>query len=287
MLEETADYISTSPLVFAFASRGSTDAQQRQQILNLAKYFKQVEFEEGEPILKEGDVADRFYIIAEGRVTISVATESGEKPLCEKASSDFFGETGMHLDKKTYRTASVTAREFTLCLVITKKAFKDYISQASKECAEKLQMVMGRSMEKTLRSIPMLSHVSVEDLKLLGSMVQYRILNQNEILFKKGEMGSDFFIVYSGTVSALGAQNYLCLKIINRPSIVSHGMPAALLHCLPFSVLSLFDTPQHHPSRIITLETLKRFKKTNERWRAISQEIRVKTDRRCAKGDNV
>jgi MFS family permease len=63
----------------------------------------------GDVIIHQGDVADRFYVIAEGRVEVTqVAPEGGQqKVLRQEAEGEFFGEIG--LLSNVPRTATVTA----------------------------------------------------------------------------------------------------------------------------------------------------------------------------------
>jgi alkyl hydroperoxide reductase subunit AhpC len=74
----------------------------------LAEAADKVAFAPGETILEEGDVADRFYVIAGGEVAVTRRSPEGEAvPLGTLGPGQFFGEVGLLAE--TRRTATVRA----------------------------------------------------------------------------------------------------------------------------------------------------------------------------------
>jgi len=68
----------------------------------LAANFEVLSFQQGQVITKEGDPADSFFVIEEGRVRVSKRTD-----VLELGPGAHFGEIGMLLEAP--RTATVTA----------------------------------------------------------------------------------------------------------------------------------------------------------------------------------
>jgi peroxiredoxin 2/4 len=74
----------------------------------LGERAERMSFAAGETIVAEGDLADRFYVIARGEVAISRRSPEGEEiKLAKLGRGQFFGEVGMLAE--TRRTATVCA----------------------------------------------------------------------------------------------------------------------------------------------------------------------------------
>ena len=81
------------------------DTYERNQISDV---LKEVRVKEGEIVIRQGDVGDRFYIVQEGRLTALKKGESGEEvPVFNYRDGDYFGE--LALLKDIPRQASIRA----------------------------------------------------------------------------------------------------------------------------------------------------------------------------------
>ena len=75
---------------------------------SLEEQAERVSFAAGDMIVAEGDLADRFYVIAQGEVAISRRTPEGDEvKLATLGRGQFFGEVGILAE--TRRTATVRA----------------------------------------------------------------------------------------------------------------------------------------------------------------------------------
>jgi CRP-like cAMP-binding protein len=81
----------------------------------------------GDQIIRQGDPADRFYVIVEGRVEVSqLPPEGGEqRRLRTMGPREFFGEIGLLSDVP--RTASVTALDDGQLLALDRLAFDELV----------------------------------------------------------------------------------------------------------------------------------------------------------------
>lgn len=87
-------------------------------------------FHPGEVLMREGDVADALYVIAEGEVTVSTLGEAGSHPLTRRiAGETFVGEIG--LLHGIPRTASVTASTDCVTYRIGGDDFRDALSSTA------------------------------------------------------------------------------------------------------------------------------------------------------------
>lgn len=106
---ETAERLAQlAPRISAFEALGIFAAASRPTLERLAARAEEVETRAGERIVMEGDPADAFYVIVDGRVTVSGVGEHGvERRLRAMGPGEYFGEIGL-LDESP-RTASVDA----------------------------------------------------------------------------------------------------------------------------------------------------------------------------------
>ena len=94
----------------------------------LAAMFVSEYYSPGQIIIQAGDRGDRFYVIARGRVQVSVALDDGtEKTMSILEDGDYFGEIA--LLKEVSRTATVRACTPCLVLSLTRRQFERIISK--------------------------------------------------------------------------------------------------------------------------------------------------------------
>ncbi len=81
----------------------------------------------GSAIVRQGEAAERFYLIGEGSVSVTQVPEEGgaEVHLRNLGPGDVFGEIG--LLRRSPRTATVTATSPGLLLALDAAAFRDLV----------------------------------------------------------------------------------------------------------------------------------------------------------------
>jgi hypothetical protein len=95
----------------------------------------------GETVVRQGQPADRFYIIARGELDIlreDGGESGGDRRLATLGPGQFFGEIGLLTDRP--RTASVRARGPAELLALDRKHFETLVAQ-SKASADELTVV--------------------------------------------------------------------------------------------------------------------------------------------------
>jgi CRP-like cAMP-binding protein len=87
-----------------------------------------VAMQPGEAIVRQGEHADRFYVITEGEVEVTQSPPEGgpARVLRRLGRADFFGEIG--LLSNVPRTATVTAVSGGGLLALERDAFNDLVS---------------------------------------------------------------------------------------------------------------------------------------------------------------
>lgn len=89
---------------------------------SLARSATEFRFAAGDVLVREGDQADRFFIVQEGLVEVS----QGERVLRREGPGEYFGEIGLLRDVP--RTATITAVENTVVQVIDRVDFLRAVS---------------------------------------------------------------------------------------------------------------------------------------------------------------
>ena len=92
-----------------------------------ARQLVEVPMAAGDVIVRQGDAADRFYVVAEGTVSVTQAPDAGgdEVHLRDLGPGDVFGEIG--LLRRSARTATVMAHTPGLLMALDAHAFHDLV----------------------------------------------------------------------------------------------------------------------------------------------------------------
>lgn len=115
----------------------------------LAFTSERLTFEAGQDLCRQGDMGDAMYVIVEGSADVSIETPGGPLKVAELKKNEFVGEIAILCDVP--RTATVTAREKTTTLKITKDLFFRLVQEfpqmaveIMRELAHRLEMNNAR-----------------------------------------------------------------------------------------------------------------------------------------------
>jgi CRP-like cAMP-binding protein len=78
-------------------------------------------YEDGEAIVRQGEVGDCMFVIQEGKVEVVIDENGNEVVLAERGEGDFFGE--MAIFDQDVRSATVRAKGQVRALTVDKKNF--------------------------------------------------------------------------------------------------------------------------------------------------------------------
>ncbi len=115
----------------------------------LAFTSERLTFEAGQELCRQGDMGDAMYVIVEGSADVLIDTPGGPLKVAELQKNEFVGEIAILCDVP--RTATVTARERTTTLKITKDLFFRLVQEfpqmaveIMRELAHRLEMANAR-----------------------------------------------------------------------------------------------------------------------------------------------
>jgi putative ABC transport system ATP-binding protein len=110
-----------------------------QSLTQVADHMFVEELAAGQVVIRQGDVGDRFYLIGEGTVDVSVADTSGERTVATLREGAFFGEAALLTGEP--RNATVTATSDLTAYVLGQEHFKNALA-ASDTFEEELRKAL-------------------------------------------------------------------------------------------------------------------------------------------------
>lgn len=113
-------------------------------------------YEDGEHIIRQGEIGDCMYVIQEGEVEIILAEGDNEITLATRGSGDFFGE--MALFDRDVRSASVRSKGRARVLTVDKKNLLGRI-QKDPSMAFRLLETMSNRIRELLVEVNRLSEI--------------------------------------------------------------------------------------------------------------------------------
>lgn len=162
----------------------------------LAGKVRLVRFGEGRTVFHEGDQADAFYVVRNGRFAV-VDESAGGVELRSLTRGGSFGEIG--LLQGTPRSATVRAGEPSEAFSVDRSSFQTWL--ADSVTAEGL---MGSAMQLAeVRSLAPFRHLSAADAEALREAGSWIQVPPGEEVVRQGEAGHHFFAVASGRLEVV------------------------------------------------------------------------------------
>jgi CRP-like cAMP-binding protein len=131
-----ADQLKKVPL---FEGMSSADLQR------IAESAKERRFDAGTTIVSQGEPAQGFYLIMDGRVEV----RQGNRTIGTLGPGNYFGE--LALIRETPRTATVVAKDPTTCLALARWDFKGIVVANPSVAIRLLETVANRIQGDELR----------------------------------------------------------------------------------------------------------------------------------------
>jgi CRP-like cAMP-binding protein len=191
-----------------------------------AQQFTIEGFGDGRSIFAQGDVADGFFIVADGAVNIDVLHNPNPAYKPRKAGQDDDDDKGDHkiipqrllvvsrqnISPNVVKTllttrkpgeffgarlltnesnnCSATAVGRTLCLKLTKPKWDAYIAQNNK-LERRILTCLSIGLENALKSLQFLSGIDTAKLQLMASCFRFITVEKDAHLFKRDELGKE------------------------------------------------------------------------------------------------
>ena len=158
--------------------------------------FESREYAFGDPIVREGEVADAYYLLTKGRVRVLRADGDDEVSLRMLAAGEGFGE--MALLRKSIRAATVRATEAVSAMRLSRETFEALLERSPKLRDYLERQVTERSLENFLREFTNFGAVPIEALHALLDALEPKSVDSGQQLIREGDPTGPLYIVERG-----------------------------------------------------------------------------------------
>ena len=192
------EYVAILSKVPVFFSLSAED------IDKLAVHFTHTSYKANETVFKAGDTERALYVIAEGKVNITMVDPATgkDKQIASDESPGHFGEiTLVHND--SVRTASVVAAGAGAILL--KLSHAEWIKLTEEKwfkfTARKLRNAARHQQKNTLRKMKFLADLDEGTLSMLSSLFTMVSFRDGDKILGEGDPPKGFFILIEGNVN--------------------------------------------------------------------------------------
>ena len=151
----------------------------------------------GQRVVREGDPADAFYMIAEGELEV-YREDSPKEPLATLRRGDYFGETAVA--RGIARTASVRAKSESHLLELGAADYLAFVRQHV-SVAEKIEGIA--ELVGLLRRMPAFRELPLAQVALLAGAMRSVRAPAGEPVVLQGEPGTALYVIRRGEVEVL------------------------------------------------------------------------------------
>ena len=160
-------------------------------------------FAAGETIIRQDEPGDRFFIIKNGQIEISIRNDAGFSQVVNQLErGDYFGELALLNDSP--RTATCRATIPTDCLSLSRRDFNQMV-KAQFSLHEKVDSHLARL--DLLRSIPLFAELDNRQMQQVATLFSEEHCPEGDTIIREGEIGDAFYIIENGRAQIYVSQN--------------------------------------------------------------------------------
>ncbi|KAI8929535.1 cyclic nucleotide-binding-like protein [Entophlyctis helioformis] len=185
--------------------------------------LKPVQYRNGEIIIRKGDMASEMYFVVRG--VVQVYDECTEQVFAQFQPGSFFGEVGLFF--KIKRSATVRCHSPVVTVFKLLKSDLDTIltnypevrQKIEAEAAQRYKYIEAREnanidtdqhistdievVRERLKTIPLFKDTSTAFLHQLALAAKLVVVNQGDVIIRKGEIGRNMYFVIDGAVQVV------------------------------------------------------------------------------------
>ncbi|MCB0200094.1 MAG: cyclic nucleotide-binding domain-containing protein [Anaerolineae bacterium] len=178
-------------------------AMSRDEIELLAGRLQPRQIKAGRDIVRQGDPADDFFVVASGQVEVIVQDEQGANETVNRlARGDYFGE--LALLRTAVRSATCRAVTTSQVLALSRADF-DQLVRGHFSLRSKLDESVQRW--ELLRTLPLFAELDGVQVQAVAAGMHSQRFGPGQEIVREGEVGDLFYVVETGRVQVfLGAR---------------------------------------------------------------------------------
>ena len=171
-------------------------------LAEISARLEPVTYDAGSTIFKQGDDADRFYIVVRGEVEVVMTLPNGREMLTAVLESgQYFGEAGLLQNVPRSATVRVSQKGDAAVMAMERDTFAQLIreNELTNDAVANL-MRQRMTTEHILSALPDATHATLSG---LGKEVENQIYKPGEIIINKGEEADRFYVILRGDVEVI------------------------------------------------------------------------------------
>jgi len=174
-------------------------ALDQKQLVALSSRLEPVRYPPGATIFRQGDPADKFYIIIKGEVEVVLEHASGQTVTSgTMGQGQYFGEVGLLTNQPRTATIRVTSAAEAMLMALDREMFQQLMVDSETTHREIATIMRQRVTVNQLMRV--LSKPTA-----LAQPLDYviRSFRPGEIIFQKGDVADHFYLIFSGAVEII------------------------------------------------------------------------------------
>jgi CRP-like cAMP-binding protein len=150
------------------------------------------EFEPGQAIVRQGERGGALYVVVSGEVAVT----ADDRDLARLGEGAFFGELALITDFP--RSATVTAREPTRVLEISREAISRVIADSPEVLKVLLRFFRDRMLDRLITTSPVFNQLPPDDAQTLVGRFKFLELEPRMRVIREGERAPGMFLLLAG-----------------------------------------------------------------------------------------
>lgn len=176
----------------------------QKELVQVSSKLEPVTYAPGAVIFRQGDPADKFYIIIKGQVEVVIQHPSGPEIVSATlGSGQFFGEMGLLQGGQRTATVRVYPQATAMLMALDRHTFSELMTD-SKLTYEAIAGMM-RQRATTGRLLAGLPQLTPD--QLIDAQAERLTFQPGQAIIRQGEAGDKFYLITKGEVEVIRQRN--------------------------------------------------------------------------------